>query len=305
MPRYLFGVVIAFFEPVFHGGCNIIDHFLSAKVFPRLTTLVFFGKSVTLLFLPIVWYLSPPTRLSPLPLALVFGIACIEVLYNFPYYYALRVIDTSIVASLFSIGRIFVPILAYIVVGERLLPVQYFGFALITVAALALTFDRSRLRFNSAVFLMGFVSLILAVETIMYKYAFTHGASWGSVVVPMMLFEFCIIALGYAATGGTRTVRADFGTVRASWKLFFGNEFFGWLGNMGDSFGVSVLPATVARAIGSTQPIFTLLYASLFKRKYPGVFREQLGTHAAIKLIWFSVIIVGVVLVVSFGATSV
>ena len=304
MPRYFHGVVIAFFEPVFHGGCNIIDHFLSAKVFPRLTTLVFFGKAITLLFLPIVWYLSPPAQLSPLLLALVFGIACIEVLYNFPYYYALRVIDTSIVASLFSIGKIFVPILAYVVVGERLLPIQYFGFLLISVAALALTFDRARLRLNGAFFLMGFVSLILAVETIMYKYAFTHGASWGSVIVPMTLFEFCIIAFAYTATGGVRTLHTDLGTVRASWKLFFWNEFFGWLGNMGDSFGVSVLPATVARAIGSTQPIFTLLYASLFKRKHPEVFREQLGTRAVVKLSWFSVIIVGVVLVVAFGATG-
>jgi drug/metabolite transporter (DMT)-like permease len=303
VPRYLLGVLVAFLEPVFHGGCNIVDHFLSAKVFPRLTTLVFFGTCITVLLLPIVWYISPPSLPTAPILLITLCIAGIEVLYLYPYYYSLRIIDTSVVASLLSTGKMFVPILAYFVVGERLAPIQYAGFILISIASFALTFDRKKLRVNRALFLMGAVSLILAVETILYKYAFTNGTSWGSVVVPMTVFEFGITAGLLFVTGAFRTLWADLKLVRPSWRLFVVNEFFGWAGNMGDSFGLSILPATVSKTISSTQPIFALAYAYAFKKRHPDLFREQIGWRdGAKKLFWFLVTIAGVALVVAFGS---
>ncbi len=305
MPEYLKGVIIAFAEPVFHGACNIVDHFLSAKVFPRMATLVFFSVSVYVLLLPVVAYISPPHLLSPLLLFIAFCIALIEFIYHFPYYYALREVDTSVVASLFSLGRVFIPIVAYFVVGERLSVLQYVGFILITIASFALTFDHTRLRLNKAFFLMFFVSFILVIQTILYKYAFASGASWGSVVVSMTLCEFVIAVLFFFISGAFRSIGSDLVQIRKAGWMFGLNEMLGWMGNTGDSFGVSILPATIARSISSTQPMFSLTYAYLFKEKIPEIFREELEKRdIAKKLTCYVLTIVGVVLVVAFGSNG-
>ena len=52
-------------------------------------------------------------------------VSLIDTFYQIPYYYAVKHVDTSIMAALFSIGKIIVPILAYFVVGEHLTSSQY------------------------------------------------------------------------------------------------------------------------------------------------------------------------------------
>src|SRR5206468_147478 len=108
-------------------------------------------------------------------LAVAAGIALIEVVYQFPYYWSFRKTDTSIVTSLFSFGKILVPFLAFFVVKERLSVHQYIAYFGITVCATLLAFDPKKFRLNRAAWLMLGVSAILSVQTVLYKYAFDQG----------------------------------------------------------------------------------------------------------------------------------
>lgn len=303
MSRYLFGVLIGFVEPVLHGWANILDNYFSNTVFPKLSVLLFFGTVLNVVFLPIILFFNPPHLLSYPLLAVVAVIAVIDIAYLFPYYWALRHTDTSIVAALFSLGKIFVPVLAYFVLGETLAPVQYLGFALIVCSAIFLTLDMKKFTLNKAVFLMTGVSLALSVQAILYKYVFDAGVSWGSVVTALTLMEVVIAAIVMFSANKLADIIEDFKTIRANMKIFVAQQVLEWGGNVSSSYAVSVLPVTIAQGIASTQPLFVLVYAAIFGRNFATFFKE--ATHRkemARKSFFFALTIAGTILVVAYGS---
>ncbi|HYF28762.1 MAG TPA: EamA family transporter [Candidatus Paceibacterota bacterium] len=302
MPPYLSGILVGFLEPVLHAWSNIIDNHFSNAVFPRLPVLLFFGVALNIVFLPITFLAGLPVMLPVTLLGIVFVIAIVNVVYAFPYYLALRDADTSVVASLFSLGRIFVPVLAYFILGEVLTLPQYAGFFVIILSSALLTLDLKKLKVNRAFFLMLACSFVLAFQTILYKFVFDAGASWPSVVAALTVFELVIAGAIMFATTSLRHIREDLGTVRRNWKLFVAQQGLEWGGNVGASYAISILQVTVAQAIASTQPFFVLLYAVLFKKWFPNAFNETTARGDLLKKgILFACIILGTVLVVAHG----
>src|SRR3989344_4715022 len=168
-------IFVALLEPVLFAFSNVIDSHLSNRLFKSPWVLTVLVASSNALFLPIVWLLDRPELIGVSLLPYVILVAFIELFYAYPYYKALQHDDTSVAVSLFSLGRIFVPILAFFLVGESLQPVQYLGFAIITFASAALTFNpTSNLRLNKSFFYMLLASTLLAVEVVVYKYIFNQ-----------------------------------------------------------------------------------------------------------------------------------
>lgn len=297
MSSYLSGILAALAEPVVHAWSNIIDSNFSNHVFPKLSILILFGMLFNLIFLPVVFLISRPNFLSPEMAGLVFCIALIETLYLFPYYWSLQTTDTSVVASLFSLGEAAIPVLAFVFLNERLAPLQYFGFAIIILSAIMLTLDPKKLRFNASFFFMLTASLILAIEAILYKYIYLHGVSWGSAVFYGTFFQIVII-LPIAFYTGIKPVREGMSRIKHAGSLFVMNEFLGSSGNLAGSFALSVLPASIAKGLGASQPAFVLGYAYLFRKKHGSFFKEGIKkSEATRKLIFFALTLVGVVLV--------
>jgi uncharacterized membrane protein len=194
MPLRLTGIGSAFVEPLLHGWATVLDNYLAEKMSSRLTALVFFAATANLAFLPIIVFLDPPTLLSGSAFALVLVVAAIEVLYQYPYYRALRSTDTSVVNALFSLGRIFVPIFAFFLVGERIGELQYVGFSLIAVSS------------DGAFFLMLSVAAILSLEAVLIKFLYSQGVEWGSYLVWSGLMEFAMAGVLFVGTSPRREV---------------------------------------------------------------------------------------------------
>lgn len=298
MSTYFIGIISAFAEPSLHGWANILDNYLSNKLFNRLTPLVFFSACVGVVILPIIFILDHPEWISLRFATILFVISLVEVFYLFPYYWALRKADTSVVTSLFSLGKMFVPLLAFLFLGERLTGTQYAGFFIITMASITLTLDSKKIRFNKALVLMFAVSLLLAAQSILLKYAYDLGMSWGTSVVWMTAFQFMIAAsllLWRRKDSGTEGVAGKF---RANWKFMFGAELLTWVGILAGSYALYLIPVSIVKGIGESQPIFVLIYALLFSRVWPGVFKERLDKNEIVKkAVSFAFVIAGVLMV--------
>ena len=132
----MYWIIFALLEPFFHGFANVIDNHFTNNLFKKTTTLVFFASFTNILFLPIIFLLDFPSFITPsqIPFFIILGLTGIGYLY--PYYKALQNDDTSIVVSLFSLGKIFVPLLAFLLVGEILAISQYIGFFVVILIAL-------------------------------------------------------------------------------------------------------------------------------------------------------------------------
>ncbi|MBS3123249.1 EamA family transporter [Candidatus Woesearchaeota archaeon] len=280
----MYWIIFALLEPFFHGFANVIDNHFTNNLFKKTTTLVFFASFTNILFLPIIFLLDFPSFITPsqIPFFIILGLTGIGYLY--PYYKALQNDDTSIVVSLFSLGKIFVPLLAFLLVGEILAISQYIGFFVVILSATLLTLNgKQKFRLNNSFFWMILCTLIISFEVVIYKYIFNI-MSWGTGFTWATLFSF-MFALPLIFIKKTRNgIFSQVKTFKNNFKLFAFEEFLTFSGS----------------AVTSFQPIVVLLYALTLGRFFPKFFKEDITTKNLIKkIILFVIMVLGVIIILS------
>jgi drug/metabolite transporter (DMT)-like permease len=290
-------IIIVLLACALHGLANILDNYFINRLFKNPAVLVFLAPAFGLMALPFIFAFTRPgfPPISLLPFIIIVGLT--DVLYLYPYYKALQTADTSIVTALFSLGKIFVPVMAFFLVGERLDLLQYAGFFVIVVSAAFLTMDDYRkLKFNRSFLWMLLCSLILAFETVVYKYIFNNTA-WATGFSWAVIFSFLLVLPMLFIKKYRSQIGSSMGKARRSLHLFVMENILALAGTAGFTFAISVASVTLVSGIGSLQSVFVILYAVLFARLYPGVFKEKVTKAAvAVKLASFAAIAIGVIL---------
>lgn len=227
-------------------------------------------------------------------------IGAIDIAFLYPYFKALQVEETSVVTSLFSLEKLFIPVLAFIFVHETLTGTQYFGFAIIVVATLALVaHTHGRIRFDRRAFLyMALCSFLLASQLVIYKFTF-ETERWSTAFVWGTLWTFALTLPVIFIAKQRRAIAAHLQNFRHIAPLFALEELFTFFGVAGSTYAVALAPVTLVAGISSLQPIAVLLYAVALKRTLPGVFKEKVSRKSITKkIILFAILVFGVVLVV-------
>lgn len=292
-------ILIAFMTPILHGLACILDAHFSNNVFRRTSSLIFYASITNAIIVPFLLFLGTPA-IPSFHVFLVLGtIAAIDMLYLFPYYTALKRVDTSISVALFSLGKIAIPILAWFIVNERLHFIQYVGFGLILLPSILLNLNLKKLKINSALYLMMFVSLILSLGTVLEKYSLENESFltvyfWIVIMTTVMAIAMLVIP------AFRRDIKSEFVQYKKSVKLFIGQEILSQLGTLAVLIALAHLPVLVQDAIESTQAIFTLILGFVLYKIFGDQFRENLTRQEVFKkMISFIFIIVGCILTVA------
>lgn len=294
-------LIIAFVGLLFHGLANILDNYFVNKLFKNPFVLVFYSSLINLIFLPAVLLFGVPElpSLSLLPFYALVGLT--NIFYLYPYYKALQNDDTSVVASLFSLEKLFVPILAFLIVGETLSSLQYLGFFVIVLSGAILTLNNheKKFRLNKSFFYMALVSIILAFEGVIYKYIFNH-VDWATGFTWAIVASF-VLTLPMLLVGKSRTqIISQWSSFKNKFHLFTIEELLTFSGSASATFATSLAPVTIVKSIDSFHPFIVLAYALLFNRLYPSLFKEKIDAKTIIKkILLFFVMILGVVLITS------
>lgn len=296
----MFWIGVALLGPILHAWSNVIDTYLTNRLVRSVWSLGFFTGIFSVIFLPLVVLFQrpdmPPAELLPY----FFLIGAIEIFYLFPYFKALQEEDTSIVAALFSLGRFFVPVFSYLFIGEVLRPIQYGGFFLIVLCGMLLSIHRvEKIRVSKAFIYMFCSSLLLAIEAVIYKFVLGQ-VSWSTAVASTSTFSFSI-ALSFLCIPKVRKdIFKQIRQLSPVAGLFTLNELLAFGGNVVSPYVISLVPITLAKSIDGFQPFFVLVYAIIFRKLLPGVFRESIDRRVIVKkIILFGCMIVGVVMVAS------
>ena len=295
MPPSMSWLFFAALQPFFHGAANIIDQFLANRHMPEPWTLIFYTSFFNLLFLPVIILIDAPSwpTASQWPVLILLGLTGFA--YLFPYYRSLQTADTSVVASLFSLGRIFVPLLAFLFVGESLTNAQYVGFVCIVIASALITFHPSRFRFNVALGYMTLASIIIALEAVAVKYLFNTSMSWGTLAAFASVFTFLAAMPLLLVPRIRKSIRSSRRGFLSALPLFALEETFTFAGPASAIYAISLAPVTYIITVESFQPVVVLLYALFFKRFLPRSFKEELNARALlVKIPLFAVMILGI-----------
>ncbi|HLD18270.1 MAG TPA: EamA family transporter [Patescibacteria group bacterium] len=296
-------IFLALLGPFFHGWANVLDNVLTNQRVQNVFSLIVFTSFFNFFFLPLVWLFDKPSwpDVWVFPVFALLGL--VNILYSYPYYRALQEEDTSVVAALFALGKIFVPILAFLFVGERLEPLQYVGFFVIVAASVALSLRSwSDLHLNAALGFMLLVSFFLAWEAVGFKFLFEHGVGWGTAVAGQSVFAIAWVLLLLVVPGIRRGMTESWRSFRPAAPFFVVEEFLTFAGSAASTYAFFLVPITFVTSVGSFQPFFVLFYAIVFRKKLSGFFKEAIDRTSLVrKLFFFFVMFAGIVLMAVSG----
>lgn len=290
---------IALLNPVFHAFSNVLDNYFTNRLFKSVWTIIFYSTIFNAIFLPAIYFIGKPT-FPPFSLfPFLCSITLIEILYLYPYYKALQNDDTSIVISLLALGKIFVPILAFLMVGETVQFAQYVGFLIVIVTSAFLTLDRTvKFKFNNSFFYMLVCSLLLSVEAVVYKYIFNQ-VGWSTGFFWPAFFSLVVVACMLVLPACRRDIRLQFQQFKDTFHIFALGEFLTVGGSIAGTYAISLTSVTLVKSIESLQSFCVLIYALIFRGIFPRLFKEHIDTKNVIKkFILFGLAAVGVMLVV-------
>lgn len=297
----MFVLLISFVAPMLHAVSNILDARVSNFLFKSNASTIFYLGVTNLFVLPflLIWGGADMLKISLQALPAVLIVSLFEILYQIPYFKALKSIDTSIVGAMFSLGRILLPIFAYVIVGEKLCLSQYVGFFIIIISTLFLNLKKGvQLKINLAFYLMLLASLMTTLSVIFSKKAMLD-MNWLSFCFYSILLSDVFLMLGFCSPKFIKLIKQDFPVFKKNLPLLMIMEVIDRSAVLTAVFSLSLLPVMVRSAISSTSPIFVLVY-SLFLYKFFGSrFKEDLNKAEMLKkIVCFLFIIIGVVLTV-------
>lgn len=291
-------IFFSFLAPFFHSIANILDSNLSNKLFKSKSTLLFYSSLFNLVFLPIVFlFVGLPDVPNFKTFLIYIVIALVNISSLYLYYKALEKSDTSVVISLFSLDKLFLPVFAFLIVGEVLLPIQYLGVFIVVLASTLVGIEKGeRFKFNQAFWLMFGCAFIVSIEAVLYKYVFITedwitGFAWPEIMTFLLIFPILFF----------RRQRKDIIESKPSFMkslpLFASEEFVTFLGSAVGTYAVSIASVTLVGVIGEAQALFVLLEAWLLSRFLPGVFKEKIdGDSVVRKTLLFLLMIGGIIL---------
>ncbi len=297
----MFALLIAFLAPMLHAVSNILDARVSNFMFKSNSSTIFYLGITNLFVLPFLVLLGGmdilyvPITMWPI----LFVVALFEILYQIPYFKSLKRVDTSIVGALFSLGKILLPVFAFVIVGEKLCFWQYVGFFVIIISTLFLNLKKGVcFQINFAFYLMLMASLMITLNTIFSKKALLE-MNWMSFSFYYIILSDVFLFLALIHPKFLKNIKKDFKVFKKNFPLLILMEIVDRAAVLTGIFALSLLPVMVRAGISSTTPIFVLLYSVILYKIFGSRFKENLGRGEMVKkLLCFLFIIIGVVLTV-------
>lgn len=295
----MFIVFIAFLSPLFAAFDSIIECRLSNNNFKNPLTMIFYISLMNCVFLPLLLFFGMPTLPSLHAIPFYFLLALIDVVYLYPYYKAMKVIDTSIVSALMSLGQITIPLMTYFLLDEHLKNSQYIGFIMIILASVILSInDFSFPKLNRAFYYMLLVSLLKAFYVVIQKSALTHDDNWINMMIYVNTMSGFLPFLLFLHPTTAERIKRAFNAYRKKTKIFCLNELICFLGGAAFIFALSKMSAVTLSAINATAPIFMLFISLLLKDVFDINVKETISFRMMVKkMVCFVIIIIGVVMV--------
>ena len=267
--QFMMIYLIAFLSPFFYALSVLIESFLSLDIFKKPATMCFYASLTNALFVPLIFYFGTPTWPEMRFWVAYVLLAIIDITYLYPYYIALKKTDTSIVSSLFSIGKIFLPILSFYFLGDVLTPLQYIGFFIVISASAILNMKKGfSLTLNKAFYLMFLSSFLLSCRTILAKYALESDGIWVNTIIYPNLISGVMVFLFLSIKGLRPDIRRHLRPYVKRFHLFLLNEFIYFWAILTSIYALSKLSPVVSAAIEATEPIFLLFLVWLAQPFY-------------------------------------
>lgn len=222
----------------------------------------------------------------------------LTILWIILYLYAIEMEDISVIVPWFLTVPVFGYILGYIFLGETLTSYQILGGVIVFIGLILISldfFNEKKRTKNKTIVYMLFVSLIVAISGIIFKYVTIEGNFWissfweysGLGFVGLILYIFI------------PKYRREFMYMHkmGGRKIFFVNiisELMTISGNLMTNFALLLAPVTMVYLVGSFQPAIVLILTIIGTKFFPHIIKENMSNRTLIqKAVAIIIMIIG------------
>ncbi len=256
---------------------NIIDKILVSNY--SVTPLAFVMILGATSFMPFV--MLPFFRLTVLPIHVIIPtilVGFIRIYYTLPYFTALTTEEVSRVVPLLQLTPIFVLGLSSVVLNESLKANNYIAFMLLVLGGTLFSINpRKGLRLSLAFYLMIVSSFLLAVYNIALKYLYSFNDFYSIflwVQVGSFLAFFQLFTIKRFRNYLTRTYKTSNKRIGV---VIVGEQAVAYISLACSNYAISLGPVALISALGSVQPLFVLLLATLLSLQFPRLLGENMS----------------------------
>jgi drug/metabolite transporter (DMT)-like permease len=173
---------------------------------------------------------------------------------------------------------VFTLVLAYIILGERLLDTQLIAFAFLVVGAVIISLRHDKTGWHAQAFGNATIAaLLFALHFVLYKYItqesnFISGLIWTRI-------GFFVMALCFLIPPSVRkgVFNAPKQTTSGNKYLYFGARISGSVGGLLQNYAISLGSVTIVNAMQGTQYALLLIGTIFLSRYYPKILKEKVS----------------------------
>jgi len=295
-------IFLAIIPPFLFALSNRIDKYLIDGYFKGGTgALILFSSFISLLTLPIIYLIQPTVVSIPLFYAIVMiFVGFIYILYLFPYFWALKLDESSKVVPIFQSIPVFGAILGFIILGDTLTLIQIIAGGLIIFGSFGLSasFGSKGISLKRrVVFYMLFASLLIALSYVLLKLVaintdFFTALFWEQIGFFLLGVILCL----------KKDYREQFvGVFKKNSGKILGlnifNEIINILASFVFSYATLLAPIGIIWLFNGFQPFFILGLGIIITMFFPWFGKENISKKAlSQKALFIVVLVIGALL---------
>ncbi|MDE2001231.1 MAG: EamA family transporter [Patescibacteria group bacterium] len=294
-------IFFAVLAPALYSASAYIDRFLVEKKVQDYLFLSILSGITALIAGTLIFVMRGFPLLSPGYAAIVLISGALIEVALVPYYHAIALEDASRVVPLFQVIPVFVLILSFFILHEIPTATEFAGFVLIICGTFALATESGEsgsLKINRFFWYAMFSALLYAIPGVLFKFVLAYANFWDT-----LAYEFFGGVLGALALLWFRSASGSGNDGQIAhlssdvWALLVSNELIYVAARFFTFYAIMLAPVFLVAAIGSSGPVFMLVYGIILSRWFPSVITEDIRPATlAKKAVTIAIIVAGAVL---------
>lgn len=297
------GIFFAILSPAIYGINNYIDKFFleKYKISPVVITVYsgIFAFLAGLIVLGFTGFYKADIK----SVLIIIGSGFLTNIYVLPYFKALNLDETSRVIPLFQFVPVFVLILSFLFLGEKLNLGQYLGALSIVIGSFLISlekFNAKIFKIRPAFWYMMLSSFLFSISVVLYKLGVEEIPFWNTLPYEGLGIGIGALTIFLYKNNKKAFIKETKGFSKKVYGLMSVNESVYVTARYTTYFALSLVTASVVNVLGGFQPFFVLVYGLILSLFFPFILKETISKKAVgQKLISIALIFLGVYLIFS------
>ncbi len=277
------------------GLGNIVDQALRKRhIKDSVTLTIYFGLSGILLLLILPF--KKIMILNAFDILIFLFLGATWIISALLYVHSISIEEVSRVIPLWEISPIFVLLLAFLFLGERLTQQQLLAFFLIMAGCLLISIKQIKglFTFSKAFFPMLAAGFIFAVDNIILKFMYSKIDVWTALVWLGIGEVICALTMLLFKKHRTNFIKSVKSLKPKIGGVVALNESMATLGRVMYNYALLIGPTSLVYVLSGTQSVFVFLYATVFSLFLPKIIKEEINKKIILpKIIAIILILVG------------